>query len=291
MAMARTATLGLPQSKPARLVSGDFRMTDDDLWRIAERGRALLGIDLNESKRQMVYARLSRRLRALRKASFTEYLDLLEGPEGTGEVEHFTNALTTNLTAFFRESHHFDHFERELQKLDTDKSRRLRIWSAGCSTGEEPWSIAMMLHANAEALSGRDRRVLATDVDTEVLALAEHGRYAPDRLKTVPARFRAPEFISPEGETLNIAPALRSLVVFRMLNLITPWPFKGRFDVIFCRNVLIYFSPELRARLIDRFADLLHPGGVLYLGHSESILGAHSMLASEGHTVYRRLPT
>ena len=290
MPQLRLADLGLTQPEAPSPLPGDFSMTDEDLRRVAERGRALLGIDLNESKRQMVYARLSRRLRALGKASFAEYLDMLETPEGATEAEHFANALTTNLTAFFREAHHFEHFERELQKPVADMARRLRIWSAGCSTGEEPWSIAMVLHANAEILSGRDRRVLATDVDTEVLRAAMRGEYWTDRLKPVPPRFRTPAFLAPAGEVSAVAAGLRGLVVFRALNLIAPWPFKGRFDVIFCRNVLIYFSPELRARTIDRFADLLQPGGVLYLGHSESILGSHPKLVAEGHTIYRRLP-
>ena len=289
MALPRVADIGLPPPEAGGSLPGDFLMTDADLRRVAERGRSLLGIDLNESKRQMIYARLSRRLRALGKASFAEYLDLLEKPEGAAEAEHFANALTTNLTAFFREAHHFDHFERELQKADAEPGRRLRVWSAGCSTGEEPWSIAMVLHANAELLGMQDRRVLATDVDTQVLATASRGIYPLERLKSVPARFRTPAFLSRDAAASSMAPAVRNLVVFRALNLITPWPFKGRFDVIFCRNVLIYFSAELRARTIGRFADLLQPGGTLYLGHSESILGTHPKLAPEGHTIYRRI--
>lgn len=288
MVLPRPAETGLPLPEVASTRRGDFRITDDDVRRVADRGRALLGIDLNETKRPMIYARLSRRLRALGAASFSDYLDHLDTPAGLPEAEHFANALTTNLTAFFREAHHLEHFERELSRPLCEKGRRLRIWSAGCSTGEEAWSIAMILHANAELLTGRDRRVLATDVDTEVLATASRGVYARDRLKGVPPRFRTPAFItlSPEGATM--APALQDLVVFRALNLITPWPFKGRFDVIFCRNVLIYFSAELRERTIERFSDLLQPGGVLYLGHSESILGPHPKLIAEGHTIYRR---
>jgi chemotaxis protein methyltransferase CheR len=269
---------------------GEFAMTAEDLARITARARELLGIDLGEGKRQMVYSRLSRRLRLHGLTRFSAYLDLLEGPEGAAEAEPFANALTTNLTAFFREAHHFEHFEREIRRPPADRSRRLRIWSAGCSTGEEAYSIAMILHANADALAGRDRRILGSDIDSEVLAAAGRGSYPADRLKSLPARFQGPAFLGPgEGDRM-IAEPVRNLVVFRALNLIGPWPFKGAFDAIFCRNVLIYLLPELRARTIDRFASLLRPGGLLYLGHSESILGSHPTLVAEGHTIYRRVP-
>ncbi len=265
-------------------------MTSDDIRRISARGQAEFGIELGEAKRQMIYSRLSRRLRALGFTTFSDYLNFLETPAGTAEAEQFSNALTTNLTAFFREAHHFEHFEREIVAPSRPVGRRLRIWSAGCSTGEEAYSIAMVLHTNAEALTGRDRRILASDLDTEVLASAARGIYGADRLRTLPSRFRTAAFITPvAGDQVSISEPVRNLIAFRALNLIGPWPFKGSFDVIFCRNVLIYFSPEMRERIIGRFADLLVPNGVLYLGHSESILGSHSRLSAEGHTIYRRV--
>jgi chemotaxis protein methyltransferase CheR len=270
--------------------SRDFRMTDEDLRRITLRGQMAFGIELGESKRQMIYSRLSRRLRALGMSRFSDYLDFLDTPEGAPEHEMFANALTTNLTAFFRESHHFDHFEHEMQGTARQPGR-LRIWSAGCSTGEEPYSLAMILQAHADKLGNRDRRILATDLDTGVLETASRGVYSAERLKGMPQRFRGPAFLGaagPEGQT--ISEAVRNLVVFRALNLISAWPFKGKFDVIFCRNVLIYFSVEMRDRLINRFTELLHPRGLLYLGHSESILGSHPELSPEGHTIYRRVP-
>jgi chemotaxis protein methyltransferase CheR len=267
---------------------GEFAMTADDLRRISQRGQALLGLELGQAKRQMVYSRLSRRLRALGMTSFSAYLDHLETPAGLAEIEPFTNALTTNMTAFFREAHHFAHFEREIQRTPADHTRRFRVWSAGCSTGEEAYSIAMILHANAERLTGRDRRILGSDVDTEVLDIARRGTYAAERLASVPPRFRAPPYLRPGSGEQTIGEPVRNLVVFRALNLIGPWPFRGAFDVVFCRNVLIYFAPEIRDRIVDRIADLLQPGGVLYLGHSESILGSHPKLVAEGHTIYRR---
>lgn len=278
---------------PAGLASaeGEFKLTAEDLRRISARGQTSLGIELGESKRQMVYSRLSRRLRALGMRSFSEYVDFLDTPAGAAEHEQFANALTTNLTSFFREAHHFEHFEREIRRTSVNNPHRLRVWSAGCSTGEEPYSLAMMLHANADVLGGRDRRILATDLDTGVLEIGAKGVYAADRLKSVPQRFRSPAFLKPGATEQQMSDALRNLVVFRPLNLIGAWPFKGPFDFIFCRNVLIYFSPEMRTRIIDRFADLLHPGGILYLGHSESILGTHVKLVAEGHTIYRRVRT
>ncbi len=289
MSVVRSLT-GAQAAAPASSVfTGEYRLTGEDIKRISLRCQTAFGIELGESKRQMIYSRLSRRLRALGMTTFTDYLDFLETPDGVPEAVHFSNALTTNLTSFFRESHHFDHFEREVKTQGREASRRLRIWSAGCSTGEEPYSIAMILAANAEALTGRDRRILASDLDTEVLRTASKGVYPAERLRTLPARFRTAQFLSPPADdSQQITEAVRALVVFRSLNLIGPWPFKGAFDMIFCRNVLIYFSPEMRDRIIDRFAELLVPGGILYLGHSESILGTHPKLMAEGHTIYRR---
>jgi chemotaxis protein methyltransferase CheR len=268
---------------------GEFAMTAEDVRRITVRGQTALGIELGEAKRQMIYSRLSRRLRALKMTSFATYLDFLESPAGAAEHEQFANALTTNLTAFFREAHHFEHFEREIVRTAAEP-RRLRVWSAGCSTGEEPYSLAMVLHANADRLGHRDRRILATDLDTGVLERASRGSYPVDRYRALPQRFRTPAFLDPAvRDEQRVSDPVRALVTFRALNLIGPWPLKGPFDHVFCRNVLIYFSAELRDRMIDRFADLILPGGVLYLGHSESILGSHPKLVAEGHTIYRRV--
>ncbi len=287
--LRRPAADGPTRSDAAPGFAGEFPMTAEDLRRITARGQLALGIELGEGKRQMIYSRLSRRLRAIGLRSFSVYLDLLDTPAGAAEHEHFANALTTNLTSFFREAHHFEHFEREIQKSAAE-TRRLRVWSAGCSTGEEPYSIATILHANANLLGTRDRRILATDIDTGVLGVAARGVYAGDKIKTVPARLRTQAFVDAgEPDRYAIADPLREVVAFRSLNLIGPWPFKGAFNMIFCRNVLIYFAAETRDRIIDRFADLIVPGGFLYLGHSESILGSHPKLAAEGHTIYRRV--
>lgn len=288
--------MGLPRLSPvlpgvsAAAEPAEFPMTAEDLQRIAVRAQGTLGLAIGESKRQMVYSRLSRRLRALGLPTFSAYLDLLESAAGGVEQELFANALTTNLTAFFREAHHFEHFDRAIMVPPADDpSRRLRVWSAGCSTGEEAYSLAMVLHARAAALAGRDCRVLATDVDTEVLAFAARGTYGSDRLRGLPARYCNPQFIDGGQDSARVAEGVRKLVTFRTLNLIEPWPFQGAFDAIFCRNVLIYFSIAQKVRTIDRMAALLRPGGLLYLGHSETIRSAHPLLAAEGHTIYRRV--
>jgi len=267
----------------------EFQMTAGDFQRITERVESTFGIVLGNNKRQMVYSRLARRLRALGLPTVSAYLDFLDRPEGAAEQEKFTNAFTTNLTAFFREAHHFTHFEQEvLAGTLADARRRLRIWSAGCSTGEEPYSLAMILHDRAAMLSACDRRILATDLDTDVLAKAQAGRFALERLRGLPNRFRGPSFLTASDDEIAVTEEVRRLVTFRPLNLIESWPMRGPFDAIFCRNVLIYFSAEAKARLIDRMADILRPGGILYLGHSESILGAHPKLEAVGNTIYRR---
>lgn len=269
--------------------AGDYHLSATDLRRIVARGSELLGVELGTAKRHMVYARLSRRLRELDLPSFTAYLDFLDTPAGVVERQNFANALTTNLTSFFREAHHFEHLEREIQRRPAeDPTRRFRVWSAGCSTGEEAYSIAFVLHSQAGMLAGRERRILATDIDTDVLERASQGIYKPDRTRTVPMRFQSVPYLNRRAEGMSIGDPIRDLVVFRTLNLIEPLPFRAPFDVIFCRNVLIYFTIEMRGIVIDRMARLLRPGGVLYLGHSESLPVPHPLLEGEGQTIYRR---
>lgn len=269
--------------------STEFRMTDDQFRRIAERVFATCGIVLKDHKRQMIYTRLARRLRALGLDDFGAYLDLLEGRDGAQELQEFTNAVTTNLTSFFREAHHFDHLRSTLLEpaAAAPGRARVRIWSAGCSTGEEPYSIALSALAS-KAAERCDLRILATDLDTKVLSKAEAGVYPADRAADVPADVRAG--LSRRGDQVEASRAARDLIAFRRLNLLHDWPFSGPFDVIFCRNVLIYFDAATKASLVDRFAKVLAPNGVLYLGHSESLLGEHALLTSEGRTIYRRRP-
>lgn len=266
----------------------DFEMTNADFHRVAQMVESLAGIILKDHKRQMVYTRLSRRLRALDMQRFCDYLNHVESPAGAAELGEFINAVTTNLTSFFREGHHFSHLAKEvLAPLAQAGERRVRIWSAGCSTGEEPYTIAMTALGENAITAGRDFRILATDLDTNVLATGKKGHYAEDRLKGVSEALRRTHMKSDEvGAVFN--DKIKSLISFRQLNLLHDWPFKGPFDAIFCRNVVIYFDADTKARLINRYAEMLVPNGTLYLGHSESLLGEHPLLRSEGRTIYRR---
>lgn len=283
---------GLPpailQAESTGGYGGEFSMSDAEFRRIAERVFAIAGIVLKDHKRQMVYTRLSRRLRSLNLSSFTDYMDLLDGSGAGAELTEFCNAVTTNLTSFFRESHHFDHLREEVLSPLAGGASRIRIWSAGCSTGEEPYSIAMTARAMGRSLASADLRILATDLDTNVLGKAKAGVYPEARTTDVPADLRSGSMARRSAGEIEMTPAVKSLIAFRQLNLLHPWPFRGPFDAIFCRNVLIYFDAETKAALVRRFAEALTATGTLYLGHSESLLGEHPLLVSEGRTIYRR---
>ncbi|HYE01417.1 MAG TPA: protein-glutamate O-methyltransferase CheR [Alphaproteobacteria bacterium] len=262
---------------------------------IAELVQRLAGIHLTTRKAEMVYSRLSRRLRELGLDGFDAYCARLgDDPDGE-ELNVLVNALTTNLTHFFREPHHFEHLGSVLVPAVRGAQAaaakpRLRIWSAGCSTGEEPYSIAMTLQGLMPDLGRWDARVLATDIDTAVLDAAAKGRYRADAADGIPDEWRR-RFVEPGrgGAPFAIAPAVRRLVTFKPLNLIEDWPMRGPFDAIFCRNVLIYFDRGDRIRTVDRFAGLLAEGGFLYLGHSESLFGISSRFRQVGPTTYRRV--
>jgi chemotaxis protein methyltransferase CheR len=203
-----------------------------------------------------------------------------------------TNALTTNLTSFYRESHHFDHLKNVvipgMKDLASQNARRLRIWSSACSTGEEPYSIAMTLLDSGIDRRNWDARILATDLNTDVLAAADAGLYSADVCEKLPGALR--RFIDPQTENgkFRVKTDVRNLITFKQLNLLGTWPMRHPFDVIFCRNVLIYFDNETKIELINRFVSLLRPGGGLYLGHSETLNGNHQGLALTGRTIYRR---
>jgi len=272
--------------------SRDLRFTDRDFRRIRELVGEHTGISLSEAKRDMVYSRLARRIRVLGLRDFSEYCDVLGSEGGVAEQGEFVNAITTNLTSFFRESHHFNYLERELlpELLQRrDGSRRLRIWSAGCSTGEEPYSLAMVLGETVP--EGWDVRILATDLDSNVLETARRGVYDMDRLKAVgKARLRR-WFLKGKGAHAGKARAaaeLRDMVSFRQLNLMGAWPMRGPFDAIFCRNVMIYFDKPTQHRLTERFAGLLAQDGHLFVGHSETLYRVTDRFQSLGQTVYRR---
>jgi len=270
----------------------EFEFTDADFGKVRELARRSIGISLAASKRELVYGRLARRLRHLGLSSFAEYLGRLED-SGGAELEQFCNALTTNLTAFFRERHHFDFLARAvlpvLQQRNA-RTRRIRIWSAGCATGEEAYSIAMVVRETLGGPPDWDLRILATDVDSSVLARATSGIYDSERLESVEP-VRRERWFRPVagGRRLAVQPELRALIAFRQLNLVGTWPMRGTFDVIFCRNVIIYFDKATQRHVISRMAGLQRAGDHLVLGHSESLLGVADCYEAAGRTIYTRL--
>jgi len=288
MAGDKLATVAAADSALLR----EYELSDDDFQRIRRLVRERLGIALAESKRELVYGRLSRRLRALRLRDFSGYLERIESDDGD-ELQHFCNAITTHLTSFFRESHHFDFLAEQLLpalERSNGKSRRMRFWSAGCSTGEEPYSIAMVLLENARHLRDWDIRILATDIDTNVLSHARCGLYSRDRLEKLGAD-RLLRWFEPasDHQHYTVRDELRQLISFNSLNLMDDWPMKGPIDVIFCRNVVIYFDREIQRRIIGRMAALQRPEDHLILGHCESLLQISSQYQLVGDTIHRRL--
>ncbi len=272
-------------ASPAELDAGSFQ-------RVARLASAQAGLMIAPTKTALVQSRLMRRLRALGIASFSAYLDLVESEEGRDEVRQMISVLTTNVSHFYRESHHFDILRRSILPDLVKRAARggpVRIWSAGCSSGQEPYSIAMEILRLDPQAGERDVRILATDIDPAILDVARAATYTTEQIAGVPESDRN-GFFEPEASGRHtVRHKLRKLVTFRELNLMAPWPMKRRFDVIFCRNVVIYFDDATQRRLWPRFQNALAPGGTIFVGHSERI---HEMpglnLRSVGVTAYRR---
>lgn len=270
-------------------------LTDREFARLQAIVREQTGIALRENKRALVCARLGGRLRHHGYTSFSEYCTHLDQRDVDGtERRCLINAITTNKTDFFREPHHFD-FLRRVVLPDLAGTaggpRRLRLWSAGCSTGEEPYSIAMTLLDALPRGRAHDVRILASDINTDVLRTAEAGVYGRECLAASPRPLAQRYFETVAGQPALVAvtAAVRALVTFRRINLCQrPWPIRTQFDVVFCRNVLIYFDRATQTALVDRLLSALVPGGYLFLGHSESLLGAEKGLRYVGRTVYQK---
>lgn len=271
----------------------DVPLNDREFSRIAELVHSLTGIVLAQSKRPLVHSRLIKRLRALHLRDFTAYADFVSANGNDTEWLELISAVTTNVTSFFREQHHFDTLTAIALPPLMAKARtggRVRIWSAGCSSGEEPYSIAATLLAQCPDVYRYDVQVLATDIDQNMIEKARRALYPPDAASSLPPDLAQRLFaeIKP-GEPLKISEAAKRLVTCNYLNLSDNWPMKGRFDVIFCRNVVIYFDKPTQERLWQRFADLLAPAGFLMIGHSERVTGpAQAEFSTEGMTTYRR---
>ncbi|HQT63333.1 MAG: chemotaxis protein [Acidocella sp. 20-57-95] len=273
----------------------EFIMTSRDFAKIASIMHRDTGIALLESKANLVYSRLAKRLRLLGLKSFEEYCHLIEQQSGTNgnERDAMIAALTTNVTRFFREPHHFEHLTKNIvpyMVTEAKLGKAVRIWSAACSSGQEPYSIALSILSVFPEANQYDLKILATDIDPNMIAHGIEAVYDSETVQAIPTHLRQRYFsTAPKSSGSMVASAeLRGLVTFRKLNLIGDWPIHGKFHAIFCRNVVIYFDQATQNKLWARMVPMLTPGGVLYIGHSERVAGpAEALLRSDGVTTYR----
>lgn len=285
---AGAAALAAAATLPGAAASREFNFTAADFERVRQLIYKHAGISLAANKQDMVYSRLARRLRACGMTSFDQYLAYLEQGHA-GEWETFVNSLTTNLTAFFRESHHFELLQKQLAGLS---HRPIRIWCSAASTGEEPYTLAITA-CEAFASLTPPVQIHASDIDTNVLKTAERGVYPVERVERLhPDRLRK-FFVKGEGAQegfVRVRPELQKLITYSRVNLLdASWPtVKGPLDALFCRNVMIYFDKPTQYQILKKFVPLLHPDGLLYAGHSESFLHAADLFSSLGRTVYAR---
>lgn len=273
----------------------ELNFTDKHFQRIRAFITKQTGIVINESKVDMVYGRLSRHVRQKHGGSFDAFCEAFESNTDNHQ-EILINAITTNLTAFFREKHHFSYLQQQVfpYLLKANKvNQKIRIWSAGCSTGEEPYSIAMTIMQAIPDWRNWDIRILATDLDSNVVETGRAGVYSQERLSGVNESMVRRFFFKGKGDQaglVSVRPELKELVTFKRLNLLHEWPMRGSFDLIFCRNVVIYFDKETQRKLFQRYADILAPQGHLFIGHSESLHNISDAFENLGQTIYRKLP-
>lgn len=265
----------------------EFPMADEDFKRLAALAYDISGIVLGDHKKELVYSRISRRIRKLGLNDFSQYCQHLEYNQAS-EVNEFVNSITTNLTSFFRESHHFEYLAKEIIPSWKNSKKPIRIWSSACSTGPEPYSIAITLHKNM-SVSNVDIKILATDLDSDVLKKGRSGVYPLNEIEQLPRDYLS---CFQRNETTGmgmVKKSIKDLVTFNRLNLLGPWPMKAKFNVIFCRNVVIYFNKETQKELFERLADQLVDGGYLFIGHSETLHGMSTRFISKGRTIYQKV--
>jgi chemotaxis protein methyltransferase CheR len=284
----------LSHSPEEVLASGEYPLTRRDLSEIAAMIYADAGISLNDTKASLVYSRLSKHIRNLGLSGFREYCNLVSSPAGAAARREMLSHLTTNFTRFFRENHHFDHLRTEVLPGLLARARaggRVRIWSAACSDGQEPYSIALTVLSLMPNAADYDFKILATDIDPKILGLARAGAYDEGSLETVSPVMRKQWFqeVDIQGRRkFQVDDRVKRLITFNELNLMAQWPFKGNFDIIFCRNVVIYFDEPTQMKIWSRFAGLLPEAGHLYIGHSERVSGdAKHLFDNIGITTYR----
>lgn len=275
--------------------NSEYFFTKNDLYLISDIIKNEAGIVLSDSKASLVYSRLAKRIRKLGMEKFSDYCSYIKTKEGEEERKEMLAALTTNVTSFFREPHHFDHL-RNIALPDLIKTAksggRVRIWSAACSSGQEAYSIGLTLLSMMPDANNYDIRVLATDIDKNILAKASDGTYEKTLISSVPINLRSKGFKAARDQTdiFRVSEELRKLISFRQLNLIGDWPMKGKFNAIFCRNVVIYFDGKTQEALWPRLAAKLDNNGVLYVGHSERIPDPSLIgLRNDGMTTYAKI--
>lgn len=278
-------------STAATVESFDF--TNQHFEKLRELVYKLTGISMSDHKKDLLYGRLTRRLRVLDLDNFDDYYNILNN-DSSDELQNFINAVTTNLTSFFREKHHFEYLKEKVipEKIKDNSLRGMRIWSAGCSTGEEPYSIAMLLRESIPDIDSMDIKILASDLDTNVVDTARQGVYEAKRVEGIESARIKRWFQKGTGDNkgmVRVRKELRDMVTFEQVNLMQEWPCKDKFDVVFCRNVVIYFDKETQKVLFNRFSDVIKPDQHLFIGHSETLHKLTDRFKLIGKTVYRRV--
>lgn len=283
-----------PVSRAAEQAGREFRFDTDDFRQIAAMLYADAGIYLSDEKSSLVYSRLVKRLRELGIESFKDYCRLVASDSGVEERQKMLAALTTNVTRFYREPHHFEYLKKTALPPLLEAAKRggrVRIWSAGCSKGQEPYTIAMTILSMMPDAADRDIRILATDIDPNVLETARAGLYDAEEFGDVPKPELGRFFKSvegPNGMMFGASDTMRRLIAFKKLNLVGNWPMSGVFDIIFCRNVVIYFDEPTQAKIWQGYVRKLVPGGVLCIGHSERLSGpAQARFKTVGTTIFK----
>ena len=269
--------------------SGLIELAEGEFNEISSIVRDNCGINLTIAKLGLVNSRLQKRIRALNLQDFSTYINYLKSENGVAEMEEMISSITTNVTSFNRESHHFSHFkENVLPKLiaKAKSGSAVRLWSAGCSDGREPYTLACSILENFPKVGDFDFKILATDIDKYSVDTGRKGIYSKDLFDKMPNK-EVDKWFKQTGKMLEVDESLKNIVHFNVLNLMAPWPMKKNFDAIFCRNVLIYFTPADQAKILHNFTKRMHPKSYLYIGHSERVEGpAAKLLKSDGITTY-----
>ena len=272
----------------------EFTFSKKDFSFLAKLVFGHTGIVLKDQKFEMVYARLARRIRKLQLKDFKEYVALLKGDDADTELSYLVDAITTNLTKFFRESHQLKDFAHTIlseaeANVKKGGEKKLRIWSAACSSGQEPYSIAMIIASYLKNYQDWDILILATDIDRNMLEKGNEGVYSVEEIGNLPDKF-VKKFIHEQDDgKCEIDQDIKKIVRFKHLNLLHDWPFKNDFDAIFCRNVIIYFDNETKEMLVDKFVQRIKPDGMLYLGHSEALVNDRDELTPQGRASFRKV--